>query len=111
MIDDILDITQDSATLGKPAMHDFEEGKTTLPYIYLYEALDKEDKNRLASMHGRRLDEKETERIKESMQRYGILQRAKDEAATLIKEAIALMRREGEDGLEAIASKMVERSF
>ncbi|MFT7823168.1 MAG: polyprenyl synthetase family protein, partial [Sulfurimonas sp.] len=33
MIDDILDITQDAETLGKPALHDFAEGKTTLPYI------------------------------------------------------------------------------
>ncbi|WP_292657692.1 polyprenyl synthetase family protein, partial [Nitratifractor sp.] len=35
MIDDLLDITQSAKALGKPAMHDFEEGKTTLPYIYL----------------------------------------------------------------------------
>ena len=39
MIDDLLDITQDAETLGKPALHDFVEGKTTLPYIYLYEVL------------------------------------------------------------------------
>ena len=42
MIDDLLDITSNSETLGKPALHDFVEGKTTLPYIYLYEALDSE---------------------------------------------------------------------
>ncbi len=40
MIDDLLDITMDAETLGKPALHDFEEGKTTLPYIYLYEVMN-----------------------------------------------------------------------
>jgi octaprenyl-diphosphate synthase len=47
MIDDLLDITMDAETLGKPALHDFEEGKTTLPYIYLYDALGSEDAKKL----------------------------------------------------------------
>ena len=37
MIDDILDITQDSQTLGKPAMLDFVEGKVTIPYLLLHQ--------------------------------------------------------------------------
>ena len=53
IIDDILDITQDSATLGKPAMSDFRCGKTTLPYIYLYEVLDDSKKPWLLSLFGR----------------------------------------------------------
>ena len=44
MIDDILDITQDSQTLGKPAMLDFVEGKVTIPYLLLYERIDNKDK-------------------------------------------------------------------
>ncbi len=47
MIDDILDITSDSKTLGKPALHDFVEGKVTLPYMYLYEVLAEEDREYL----------------------------------------------------------------
>ena len=35
IIDDILDITQSSETLGKPSLNDFKEGKTTLPYLYM----------------------------------------------------------------------------
>jgi octaprenyl-diphosphate synthase len=50
MIDDLLDITSDAATLGKPALHDFVEGKTTLPYIYLYEVLDQAGKEKLSSL-------------------------------------------------------------
>jgi len=44
MIDDILDITQDSTTLGKPAMLDFVEGKVTIPYLLLHDRI--EDKNK-----------------------------------------------------------------
>jgi len=33
IIDDILDITSDEATLGTPAINDYVEGNCTLPYI------------------------------------------------------------------------------
>ena len=49
MIDDILDITSDEKTLGKPAMLDFVEGKVTIPYLYLYERI--EDKEYLKSLY------------------------------------------------------------
>ena len=39
VIDDLLDITATEERLGKPALHDFEEGKTTLPYIFLHQRL------------------------------------------------------------------------
>ncbi|MGH2331575.1 polyprenyl synthetase family protein [Thermoanaerobacter mathranii] len=35
IVDDILDVTGDTREMGKPAAHDLEEGKITLPYIYL----------------------------------------------------------------------------
>ncbi|HZN04349.1 MAG TPA: polyprenyl synthetase family protein [Candidatus Polarisedimenticolia bacterium] len=35
--DDLLDVTADSRTLGKPAASDLKEGKLTLPLIYLLE--------------------------------------------------------------------------
>ena len=48
LVDDMLDIQGDEKTLGKEAFSDFKEGKSTLPYIYLYEAL--EDKNILLNL-------------------------------------------------------------
>ena len=111
MIDDILDITVDSQTLGKPAMHDFFEGKTTLPYIYLYKQLNKDDKNRLKSLHGKRLDSQDELWIKLKMKEYKIIEYSYNEAKELIDEAIFLMENAGEFDLSAIAKEMIERNF
>jgi len=111
MIDDILDITSDSATLGKPALHDYEEGKTTLPYIYLFEALDKAGQERLRSLHGKRLTDEEQIWIKKMMQEHKIIQKSFLEARELVEEAISLMDKEGETALSSIAMAMIERDF
>ena len=111
MIDDILDITVDSQTLGKPAMHDFFEGKTTLPYIYLYKELDTDDKNRLKSLHSKRLNTKDEAWIKLKMKEYKIIEYSYNEAKKLIDEAISLMENAGEFALSAIAKEMIERDF
>jgi len=111
MIDDLLDITMDSETLGKPALHDFVEGKTTLPYIYLYEALNDEDKKRLKSLHAKVLSEDEKTWIKSMMHNTGVIQKSYTEAKVLIEEAIALMDERGESALSSIAMAMIERDF
>lgn len=111
MIDDILDITSDSATLGKPALHDFEEGKTTLPYIYLYELLNSDDKDILKSLHSKKLSQAEQEWIKSKMSEYKVIEKSYLEAKVLIEEAITLMSDRGESGLSDIAKEMIERSF
>jgi len=111
MIDDILDITADAATLGKPALHDFEEGKTTLPYIYLYEVLDSEEKEKLRSLHAKKLSTEEQFWIKMKMQEHQVIQKSYEEAKILIVEAIELMNQRGEDALSTIAMQMIERDF
>ncbi len=111
MIDDILDIISDEKSLGKPALNDFVEGKTTLPYIYLYNELDSNDKERLKSMHKRVLNKDEQNWVLGKFKEHNIIQKAKDEAFSLVNEAIDLMQKAGEKGLETIAIKMVDRSF
>jgi len=111
MIDDILDITMDTETLGKPALHDFEEGKTTLPYIYLYEALNDEDKEKLKSLHGKKLTIDEQQWIKLMMHNTSVIQKSYNEAKVLIEDAIALMDAKGEKALSSIAMAMIERNF
>jgi len=111
MIDDLLDITMDSETLGKPALHDFVEGKTTLPYIYLNEALDTQDQMKLQSLHGKSLNEHEQTWIKSMMQSTGVIEKSYAEAKSLIEEAISLMDAQGESALSSIAMAMIEREF
>ena len=111
MIDDILDITTDSETLGKPALHDFAEGKTTLPYIYLYEALDGNEKRRVELLHAKLLSEDEKRWIRSMMHSTGAIEKSYSEAKDLIEEAIALMDAHGESALSDIALAMIERNF
>ncbi len=111
MIDDLLDITSDAETLGKPALHDFAEGKTTLPYIYLYEALHEDEKQILTALHAKVLSQKEQSWILLKMQEHQIVEKSYFEAKELIEEAIELMDSHGESALSGIAKEMIERDF
>ncbi|QOR61337.1 polyprenyl synthetase family protein [Sulfurovum sp. ST-21] len=111
MVDDLLDITADSTTLGKPALHDFVEGKTTLPYIYLYETLDDTDRKKLRSLHKKVLDPKEQMWIMHQMEEKQILIKCHAQARELIDEAVELMNALGEDALSEIAMEMIDREF
>lgn len=111
MIDDILDVTTDTSTLGKPALHDFVEGKTTLPYIYLYEALDTEEKVKLQSLHAKILTGQEQSWILEKMRIHQIIEKSFSEARELAEEAIEVMDQHGEKALSDIAMQMIEREF
>ncbi|MBD3830887.1 MAG: polyprenyl synthetase family protein, partial [Arcobacter sp.] len=87
MIDDILDITQDSVTLGKPAMHDYVEGKVTIPYLFLYERV--EDKTKLASLYKKELSSEESAWIKEQMKITKALEDSILQAKEIGNEAIS----------------------
>jgi len=62
-------------------------------------------------MHKKRLSKDEQEWILANFKKYNIIEKAKKEAFVLVEEAISLMRNAGEHSLEAIATKMVDRSF
>lgn len=111
MIDDLLDITSDSETLGKPALHDFAEGKTTLPYIYLYEALDEAGKAKLRTLHGKTPSETEAKWIVDTMTLHRIPMRCYAQAKELIDEAVAAIECFGETQLADIALEMIDREF
>ncbi|WP_419763984.1 MAG: polyprenyl synthetase family protein [Arcobacter sp.] len=109
MIDDILDITQDATTLGKPAMFDFVEGKATIPYLLLHQRLD--DKTKLESLFKKELNEEETLWIKQQMERTDSLNDAISQAKALGREAIMILEDENSEGLVKIMKEMIEREF
>lgn len=110
MIDDILDITQDSATLGKPSMHDFVEGKVTIPYLLLHERV--EDKARLESLYKKELNEEDSSWIKEQMQITNALNDSILQAKAIGNEAIdAVIDEENSQTLVMIMKAMIEREF
>jgi len=109
IIDDILDITQDAETLGKPALNDFVEGKCTLPYIYLHRKLDESDKNRLESLHAKTLDADDSTWIKQKMQEHKTVEQSFELAALLSDEAKSVISDDAE--LVAILDSMIKRSF
>lgn len=110
MIDDILDITSDEKTLGKPAMLDFVEGKVTIPYLYLYERTEK--KEYLKSLYKKELNEKESNWIKESLKETNALNDAINEAKKIGLEAIDSIKDEKNSiELVNIMKAMIERDF
>ena len=108
IIDDILDIVSDEATLGKPALHDYVEGKCTLPYIYLYHDLNDEDKQKLKSLHKKELSSEESLWIKAKMKEYQSIERSFVLARKLSDDAIAAV---DDVELKAIIETMMKRSF
>ena len=109
IIDDILDITSDSKTLGKPAMNDYVEGKCTLHYIYLYEALDIQEREKLVSFHGRTIEKDETLWIQEKMAQYACIEKSFKVAQELSQEAKNILH--DNDELIAILDTMIKRSY
>ena len=110
MIDDILDITQDSATLGKPAMLDFVEGKVTIPYLLLHSRV--EDKAKLESLYKKELSSEESAWIKEQMQITKALEDSILQAKAIGNEAIeAVIDEKDSQTLVMIMKAMIEREF
>ncbi len=109
IIDDILDITQDSKTLGKPALNDYVEGKCTLPYIYLYKLLSDEDKEKLKSIHAKELSEEDSMWIREKMNQHKTIEKSFELALKLSDEAKKVMIDDEE--LVLILDTMIKRSF
>ena len=106
IVDDILDIVSDEKTLGKPVMNDLFEGKMTLPFIYMYEELNEDDRNYFKSLFKKRLNKEEENWIKT---------RITNGIKKSYKEAIELAQK-GLEGIEEeylieTMNKLIKRKF
>ncbi|MFK5881948.1 MAG: polyprenyl synthetase family protein [Sulfurospirillum sp.] len=111
IIDDILDITQDSKKLGKPSLHDFKEGKTTLPYMYLYDRIDDKEKKKLLSLFKKDLSQNDRIWIKNKMRESSSLDDSFKYAKKLGLDALGAIKDEKNDSLSKIIKEMIERDF
>ncbi|HIE35505.1 MAG TPA: polyprenyl synthetase family protein [Campylobacterales bacterium] len=110
IVDDILDIISDSKTLGKPSMNDFKEGKTTLPYIYLYNSLNEKDKKRLLLMFKKDLNEDEKAWIKNMMIKTNAIKRSREFAKRLGYKALEVIDKESVE-LKEIMKNLIDREY
>ena len=108
IVDDILDIVSDENKLGKPAFNDYKEGKTTLPYILLYNTLSTDDKEILKGLWGKDLDDKEIRWIKDKFSEFNIVEKSKEFAKEPGYKAISSV---SDESLREIVSSMIDREF
>lgn len=111
IIDDILDITQSSEVLGKPSLNDFKEGKTTLPYLYMYAKLSSNDQRILRTLFQKELTSEESAWIKAKMHETNAIKDAMMYAKELGLEALRIIEGEEDVGLASIITDMIERNF
>lgn len=113
IVDDILDLIGDEATMGKPAGSDLRQGVMTLPLIYLRDEIPAD--TLLAAFSGDGARDQAIHEISESARGSTALQRAHDEARALASSAVELLcqlpANPYRDLLEALAETVVDREL
>lgn len=110
IVDDLLDVFGSDEVLGKPAMSDYIEGKTTLPYLILYENLKREEKDQLVRYFKNSTPEAK-KWILEQMKRYEIFEKTQECIKEFAYKALESIKGEGNIRLEQIIKDMIDREF
>lgn len=111
IIDDLLDVCSNEATLGKPAMSDFLEGKSTLVYIYLYKAQNEEERQKLEACFKKALSEEELAWFKDQLEKYKIINKCKKKANEFGVKALNAIEKYENKPLEDFIKSMIDREF
>ncbi len=89
MADDILDYTADENDLGKKLCKDLEEGKITLPILYILTKADEDETLEIKNIIKEEFSEKGTSRIMDLLKKYDSIEMSFHKARMLIDEAMA----------------------
>lgn len=112
VIDDVLDVVQDSKTLGKPALNDYREGKTTLIYMDLIDELDGDDKNRVIGLFGKDLDTDTKGWLLSKFHNSSAIKKSINLAQKLGFEALEIIKDEpNSKDLQKVIKDMIDREF
>ncbi|MDX9742588.1 MAG: polyprenyl synthetase family protein [Arcobacteraceae bacterium] len=111
MVDDILDITEESSKLGKPAMLDFVEGKVTIPYLLTWERLEVKEQKKLELLYKKELLAEESLWLKSQFAQTNSVTDSIDLARKFGFEAMEAIKSENNNDLILIMKAMIERDF
>jgi len=114
MVDDLLDFTSSSATLGKPVLSDLKEGKVTLPLIYAMENGNSAGRKLVSTVLAEKgFHSVKPEQITDLVHESGALNRARRQAhqyAARAKEALeGFGEPEGRRALLAVPDFILDR--
>jgi len=88
IVDDILDYRADQQKLGKTLGKDLEEGKITLPLLYLLQEAEENERGQIAEIiHGDGLIETDLAYVQHILRRHGSIDKAMARARSLIESA------------------------
>ncbi|MDX8389442.1 MAG: polyprenyl synthetase family protein [Mariprofundaceae bacterium] len=115
LMDDALDYMADATTVGKPVLHDLEEGKVTLPLIHAMQS-DHELKQRIEVIAERgHYQGDDREWLQKRVERAGGVERCLQEAKSYAERAKSMLPTVGNQDayqlLEALADFSAARAF
>ncbi len=112
MQDDLLDLTSDSATLGKPSGSDLREGKATMPVLLLLEGPNASEVRAIVQRSAEQ--EGDLARILELAQQEGVIERTREDIRSRAAKAVAALQifspSAAREALEQLAQREIARA-
>jgi octaprenyl-diphosphate synthase len=114
MVDDVLDVTSNETTLGKPVVSDLKEGKLTLPLIYLMQDGTPSHRELVKTvLRENGFGTVNKEAILDLVRKYGTVERVLDKAHAYARQAKESLARfpicQEREALLAVPDYIVER--
>ncbi len=110
--DDVLDFIGNQTSVGKPVANDLRQGLVTLPTIY-YRESNPDDQNLNNVLCGKNISNKDLDKLVESIQSSGAIDRSINRAKQYIDQAITalseLPKTEEHQALENLSNYIVDR--